>query len=85
MAENFVRDGRVGDEVWHPCYGNGNLSQTGTAWVLFGQREIFFEPDGRIFSDKYAALCWGHRIAQQINQGRPPIREKEKQAAIKEI
>jgi len=77
MAENFVRDGMVGDEVWHPCFGNGVIDyiSKGYLWVMFKKRDIRFDASGKRDLDYIAALCWGHRIAQRINQGKPPVRE----------
>jgi len=79
MAENFVRDGRIGDEVWHPCFGNGVIQNITLRRLLikFECGSRMFEVLGNSTGDRYAALCWGHRIMQQINQGKPPEREDD--------
>jgi len=89
-TENFVRDGMVGDEVWHPCFGNGEIDsiypEHDNLWVKFQAGRVAFNSLGKRQASKqyYAALCWGHRIAQQINQGKPPVRE-DSDAKMKEL
>jgi len=77
MSENFVRDGKIGDEVWHPCLGNGVINDMGRddVWIHFKGNYVHFDKSGKWYhADGYAALCWGHRIVQQLNQGKPPVR-----------
>jgi len=82
MAENFVRDGRVGDEVWHPCFGNGVIDsrypEINSVYIVFKHASVIFRDTGMLYyGQAYATLCWGHRIMQQINQGKPPEREDD--------
>jgi len=76
---DFVRDGRVGDEVWHPVYGNGEIDSIDKEeeYPISIRMEngylYTFTPDGRYCSDDVPTLCWGHRDGF-LDQGTPPDR-----------
>lgn len=80
MNADFVRDGRVGDEVWHPIYGNGVIieideSNNFPVKVKFKHAVESFAEDGTWCIGEPPTLCWGHR--EPLDQGQPPERSPE--------
>jgi len=67
---NFIRDGRVGDKVWHPVYGNGVISSKENNTIGF-----LFESQPYEYDMLMDLMCWGHR--EPLDQGKPPAREPE--------
>jgi len=75
---NFVRDGKPGDEVWHPAWGNG-IIKTFNAGTYPVQVEFectvtgSFTPWGVEYGGQAPTLCWGHQ--KPLDQGKPPVLE----------